>query len=110
MEVESENSIGMKFVLIPPGEFDMGSTEAEVAKLLDEARAKNLDGWYIDRLPFEAPEHRVRITKPFWLGVHEVSPTAGRRTATGTAPAAATMAWASASRGQFPSLHEILRR
>jgi hypothetical protein len=30
--VEFENSIGMKFVLIPPGEFDMGSTEEEVAK------------------------------------------------------------------------------
>jgi formylglycine-generating enzyme required for sulfatase activity len=27
VEVESENSIGIKFVLIPPGEFDMGSTE-----------------------------------------------------------------------------------
>jgi formylglycine-generating enzyme required for sulfatase activity len=63
----------MRFVLIPPGEFDMGSTEAEVAKLLDEARAKNLEGWYIDRLPSEAPKHRVRITKPFWLGVHEVT-------------------------------------
>jgi formylglycine-generating enzyme required for sulfatase activity len=24
-------------------------------------------------LPTEAPKHRVRITKPFWLGVHEVT-------------------------------------
>ena len=28
--VEYENSIGMKFVLIPPGEFLMGSTRAEI--------------------------------------------------------------------------------
>ena len=73
VEVESENSIGIRFVLIPPGEFDMGSTEAEVAKLLEEAKAKNLTSWYIERLPSEAPKHRVRITKPFWLGVHEVT-------------------------------------
>ncbi len=73
VEVESENSIGIRFVLIPPGEFDMGSTEAEVAKLLEEARAQNLSGWDIERVPSEAPKHRVRITKPFWLGVYEVT-------------------------------------
>jgi formylglycine-generating enzyme required for sulfatase activity len=71
--VEMENSIGMRFVLIPPGEFDMGSTEAEVAKLLEEAKATNQQDEYIKRLPAEAPKHRVRITKPFWLGVHEVT-------------------------------------
>ncbi len=71
--VTFENSIGMKFVLIPPGEFDMGSTEDEVEELLREARARNLPGWYIERLPSEAPRHRVRITKPFWLGAHEVT-------------------------------------
>ncbi len=32
--VEMENSIGMRFMLIPPGEFDMGSAEGEIAKLL----------------------------------------------------------------------------
>ena len=39
VQVEMTNSIGMKFMLIPPGEFDMGSTEAEVAKLLEQAKA-----------------------------------------------------------------------
>jgi formylglycine-generating enzyme required for sulfatase activity len=73
VEVEMENSIGMRFVLIPPGEFDMGSTEEEVAKLLEEARATNQPDWYIERLPAEAPRHRVRITKPFYLGVFEVT-------------------------------------
>ena len=28
--VEETNSIGMKFVLIPPGEFEMGSTHEEI--------------------------------------------------------------------------------
>jgi len=73
VEVESEDSIGVKFVLIPPGEFDMGSTEAEVAKLLEQAKATNQPSWYIERLPSEAPEHRVRITKPFYLAASEVT-------------------------------------
>src|SRR5207302_200312 len=32
--VEYTNSIGMKFVLIPPGEFTMGSTPAEIEAAL----------------------------------------------------------------------------
>jgi formylglycine-generating enzyme required for sulfatase activity len=71
--VEFENSIGMKFALIPPGEFDMGSTEEEIARLMEEARAANQPDWYIDRLSAEAPRHRVRITKPFYLGATEVT-------------------------------------
>ncbi len=75
LQVEVTNSIGMKFVLIPPGEFDMGSTDEEVAKLLEEAKATKQTSWYIDSLPSEAPKHRVRITKPFYLGRCEVTQT-----------------------------------
>jgi formylglycine-generating enzyme required for sulfatase activity len=71
--VEMTNSIGMKFVLIPPGEFDMGSTEAEVAKLEVEARAMHVHEWHIQFLPSELPKHRVRITKPFYLARCEVT-------------------------------------
>jgi formylglycine-generating enzyme required for sulfatase activity len=35
VEVEFENSIGMRFVLIPPGEFDMGVTQEERTKLTE---------------------------------------------------------------------------
>ena len=73
VQVEYENSIGMRFVLIPPGEFDMGSTEEEIARLLAEARVAKAPHWYIERLPAEAPRHLVQITKPFWLGCHEVT-------------------------------------
>jgi len=53
---EQTNSIGMRFVLIPAGEFMMGSPDSDL-----EAGAN------------ERPQHRVRITKPFYLGVHEVT-------------------------------------
>jgi formylglycine-generating enzyme required for sulfatase activity len=63
----------MKLVLIPPGEFQMGATEADVAKLLGESKARGRPQWYIERLPSEAPKHHVRITKPFYLGTFEVT-------------------------------------
>ncbi len=71
--VEKTNSLGMQFVLVPPGEFDMGSTQDEVGQLAQEARERGLKGWYIGRLPGEAPKHHVRITRAFYLGKHEVT-------------------------------------
>jgi formylglycine-generating enzyme required for sulfatase activity/serine/threonine protein kinase len=50
------NSIGMKLVLIPAGEFLMGSPDSD-----DEAYSQ------------EKPQHPVRITRPFYMGVHEVT-------------------------------------
>ena len=68
--VVQTNSIGMKLALIPPGEFDMGSPQ----QLIDEeVRLHSDDGWYRDHIPSEGPLHRVRITKPYWLGATEVT-------------------------------------
>jgi len=55
------NSIGMKLVLVPPGEFMMGSPDDEELRGDDEC------------------QHRVRIAGPFWLGVHEVTVAQFRR-------------------------------
>jgi formylglycine-generating enzyme required for sulfatase activity len=65
---EKENSIGMKFVLIPPGEFDMGSSGQEINELL-----KVGNPLCKRQVPTQAPRHRVRITKPFSLGRGEVT-------------------------------------
>ena len=60
--VTETNSIGMKLTLIPAGEFLMGSPESaeEVAQAL---------GASIEWLRLEHPQHRVRLSKPFYLGV-----------------------------------------
>jgi sulfatase modifying factor 1 len=65
-----ENTLGMKFVLIPSGEFLMGSDESPdtLAKDYPHYERKRL----VD-LVDEAPVHRVRITRPFFLGQHEVT-------------------------------------
>ncbi|MBM4143614.1 MAG: hypothetical protein FJ225_08510 [Lentisphaerae bacterium] len=46
----------LKLVLIPPGEFVMGGAS---------------NGWAFH--PDEGPQHKVRITKPFYMGIHEVT-------------------------------------
>ena len=68
--VVQTNSIGMKLVLIPPGEFQMGSPKELIE---EELRLHGDDGWYRDHLPGEGPQHRVRITKPYWLGATDVT-------------------------------------
>ena len=50
------NSIGMRLALIPAGEYLMGSPPTELGRLANEG-----------------PVHQVRISKPFYLGVYEVS-------------------------------------
>jgi formylglycine-generating enzyme required for sulfatase activity len=63
------NSIGMIFVQIPIGEFTMGTPFSEDPSALSEER----------------PQHRVRITQPFYLAVYEVTQTQYQRVM-GTTP------------------------
>jgi len=32
-----------------------------------------MDKFYFERVPTEAPRHRVKITKPFYLGTYQVT-------------------------------------
>jgi formylglycine-generating enzyme required for sulfatase activity len=66
------NSIGMKLTLVPSGEFTMGSGES--AENTIDFFEKNYVGFVTpDDLKDEHPQHRVRITKPFYLGTYHVT-------------------------------------
>ena len=55
-ETFTSSSTGMEFVLIPPGEFDMGSSSEEQ-----------------DRSDSESPVHKVTIKNPFYMGKSSVT-------------------------------------
>jgi len=55
-ELDLGKNVKLKLILIPPGEFLMGSPWKEKGRLGDEG-----------------PLHRVRITKPFYMGVYELT-------------------------------------
>jgi eukaryotic-like serine/threonine-protein kinase len=59
-----------KMVLIPPGEFVMGSTKEVTLKKLEK---KQLPDNYQVWLNSEVPAHTVRISKPFYIGANEVT-------------------------------------
>lgn len=59
----TENSMKVRFVRIPAGTFQMGSTTEE--------QVRHYPDRYLGRI--EAPRHAVEITRPFLMSVHEVS-------------------------------------
>lgn len=64
------NSLGMVFVRIPAGSFLMGSAEPAAALARDYP---SLERRRFDLLADEAPVHKVRIRRSFYLGQHEVT-------------------------------------
>jgi len=64
----TSKSTGMKLKLIPAGEFLMGSSDADVAAAL-----KADSNFQEEYLKAERPQHRVKISRPFYAGVYEVT-------------------------------------
>ncbi|MFO0917136.1 MAG: bifunctional serine/threonine-protein kinase/formylglycine-generating enzyme family protein [Planctomycetaceae bacterium] len=52
------NSIGMRFRMIPPGEFLMGASDAENEMMTSDK---------------ELPRHKVRLTQPYYLSAYETT-------------------------------------
>ncbi len=68
--VEQKNPVGMTLVLIPPGEFLMGSTPEQNAvgrKMAEDAKLTP-DDYAWSRLKEEVPQHRVTITQALLAG------------------------------------------
>lgn len=70
--VETTNATGVKLVLIPPGEFLMGSTPAQIREALAKATEFRI-GADRQHIPNEGPQHRVVLTKPFRLSATEIT-------------------------------------
>ena len=72
--VDLGGGVKMKMVLIPAGEFMMGSGESaeDTAAFFNKNYGEDL---LTGRIYFkdEHPQHRVRITKPFYLGTYHVT-------------------------------------
>jgi formylglycine-generating enzyme required for sulfatase activity len=71
--VEYTNSIGMKFILIPPGEFTMGGTPEEIDEALDFFRRYEDFPKFWEWIRGEAPQHKVILTHATYLGANEVT-------------------------------------
>lgn len=73
--VEITNSIGMRLTLVPPGEFMMGNSDEETAKLLKVIQEKT----YLNKeagtrmSKVERPQHKVRINRAFYIAVYEAT-------------------------------------
>ena len=73
LSVDLGGGVKMEMVLVPSGEFKMGSGESaeETAAFFDKNYnlSSSMAVFYKD----EHPQHRVRITKPFYLGTYHVT-------------------------------------
>ena len=93
---EYTNSIAMKLVRIEPGEFMMGFEGTELSKELTRKPGTHPMGDYD-----EHPRHKVRISKPFYIGVYEITnlqyelfdPTHIRRRQSGDDEAVVNLNW-----------------
>ena len=67
------NSIGMKLTLVPSGEFMMGSKESAEETAAFFKKTYGEETQTANNFKNEHPQHRVRITRPFYLGTYHVT-------------------------------------
>jgi formylglycine-generating enzyme required for sulfatase activity len=65
---------GIRQVWVPPGSFTMGTDDATLAAIREQAPPK----WVAKELASERPAHVVRLTAGYWIDAHEVTNAAYR--------------------------------
>lgn len=66
MSLNINENVKIEFTLIPPGEFDMGSYKTNEELARKYGKLKRI-------FDLEYPQHKVTITKPFYIGKFEVT-------------------------------------
>jgi formylglycine-generating enzyme required for sulfatase activity len=78
-DVTVTNSLGMKLVLVPPGEFRQGASRQELEAIgreieQDTSVVGGMKKWSVNHIvPNEGPDHAVRISKPYRIAAHELT-------------------------------------
>jgi len=60
---------GIRQVWVPPGSFTMGTDDAALVAIREQAPPK----WVARELPSEQPAHEVRLTAGYWIDAYEVT-------------------------------------
>jgi formylglycine-generating enzyme required for sulfatase activity len=75
MAMTTTNSLGMRMVVIPPGRFTMGTSDAQIDALSEQVMRADptIAKEKFSELRREQPQHVVTLTKPILLAAHEVT-------------------------------------
>ncbi|MBS0263755.1 MAG: SUMF1/EgtB/PvdO family nonheme iron enzyme [Planctomycetes bacterium] len=71
--VEFTDRRGIRYVLIPPGEFLMGFSPEELDTLTRELKQAGAGEFDLFSASTSGPQHKVCLTKPFYLSAHEIT-------------------------------------
>jgi len=73
LAVDLGGGVKMELTLVPSGEFQMGSAESAEETAAFFKKNYGIESLTADLFKNEHPRHRVRITKPFYLGTYHVT-------------------------------------
>lgn len=71
LPVEFKNSVGISFVLIPPGDFRMGGTESQLEAGVGVVNRD--DAHWVSCYESASPQHDVRLTRPYYFSRYEIT-------------------------------------